>query len=87
MLKIGIASFAGGVKWAGVDCDAVAAGDRHDTSFDAVGAGMETALVMRIGPKPALSMAVTSPPASTTLTACWKFLYGEPKVHALLSLP
>src|SRR6516164_4804695 len=28
-----------GVKWAGVDCNAVAAGDRHYTSFDAVGAG------------------------------------------------
>src|SRR6516164_7027302 len=28
-----------GVKWAGVDCDAVAAGDRHDTSFDTVGTG------------------------------------------------
>src|SRR6516165_1032879 len=28
-----------GVKWAGVDCDAVAARDKHDTSFDTVGAG------------------------------------------------
>jgi len=30
---------------------------------------MVTALVMLIGPNPALSMAVTSPPASTTVTA------------------
>src|SRR6516165_12057096 len=28
-----------GVEWAGVDCNAIAAGDRHNTSFDAVGAG------------------------------------------------
>jgi hypothetical protein len=48
---------------------------------------MVTALVMLIGPNPALSMAVTSPPASTTLTACWKFLHGDPNVHGLLSLP
>src|SRR6516164_5399225 len=48
---------------------------------------METDLVMLIGPKPALSIAVTSPPASTTLTACWKFLHGDKNVHGLASLP
>src|SRR6516225_1867940 len=47
---------------------------------------MVTALVMKIGPKPALSIAVTSPPASTTLTACWKFLHGDPNVQAFASL-
>src|SRR6516164_1568810 len=46
-----------------------------------------TAWVMRIGPKPALSIAVTSPPAATTFTACWKFLHGDPNEHGLLSLP
>jgi hypothetical protein len=46
-----------------------------------------TALFMVIIPNPALSIAVTSPPASTTLTACWKVLHGDPNVHGLASLP
>jgi hypothetical protein len=48
---------------------------------------MVTDLLMLIGPKPALSMAVTSPPGSTTLTACWKFLHGDKNVHGLASFP
>src|SRR6516162_4085042 len=48
---------------------------------------MVTVLLMLIGPKPALSMAVTSPPGSTTLTACWKVLHGDKNVHGLASLP
>src|SRR5580692_1831709 len=48
---------------------------------------MVTALLMITGPKPALSIAVISPPAATAPKAFWNVLHGEPKVHGFESLP